>query len=83
MCKWGTTTPVMVLRPADLSCTGLAVAQSVPVDSCIASIVEALAAAGIGTRGSCCGHYNRDGVGKIELDDGRDLLIIAPRKVGH
>jgi len=46
----------------------------VPVDACIAPIVQALNDAGIETLGSCCGHGIMSG--DIRLADGRILTII-------
>jgi hypothetical protein len=68
-----TSTPVAVVIPADLSCTGEERLATKGIDSCIASIVEALHNAGIKTRASCCGHGRGDG--EIVLDDGRTLII--------
>ena len=73
MCKWGTTKPVFLVIPADLSHTGEAIMETVDIDSCIADIVMALAHSGILTRGSCCGHGKADG--EISLQDGRQLII--------
>ena len=44
------------------------------IDNCIARIVAALNAAGIGTISSCCGHGNPPGY--IALEDGRELAIM-------
>ncbi len=49
--------------------------RSIGVDKCIASLVQALNTAGVGTVASCCGHGK--GLGNIALCDGREL-IIAP-----
>ena len=61
MCKWGTHTTLSINN------------KSVFIDSCIASIVEALNAAGIKTIASCCGHKRN--FGSIVLADGRELLV--------
>ena len=76
MCKWGTTTPVHVKIPADLSCTGEERWKDAQIDSCIAPLVRALQEGGIDMRGSCCGHDERPG--HIDLQDGRGLLILSP-----
>ncbi len=68
MCKWGDTTEVRLCKPKRFSGKIF-----VAVDSCIASIVQALNSAGIETTGSCCGHDK--GRGSITLADGRELLI--------
>ena len=68
MCEWGTVTQVRLMRPKAVSGR-----THVLVDSCIASIVQALNDAGIETTGSCCGHGNRPGI--ISLFDGRELLV--------
>ena len=44
------------------------------VESCIASIVQALNDSDIQTVASCCGHSNRPG--NIVLGDGRELVIM-------
>ena len=48
------------------------------IDSCIASIVEALQNADINMRGSCCGHNILPG--NIALEDGRVIAIFPNRK---
>jgi hypothetical protein len=75
MCKWGTTTDVMVKIPADLSATGKERWAVKPIDSCIADIVNALQRGGIDMRGSCCGH-GKD-FGNIILQDGR-IISVCP-----
>ena len=75
MCKWGTSTAIMLTIPRDLSYTGEARQKLVDVDMCIAPLVSALNAAGFTTVASCCGHGK--GPGNIALADGREL-IIAP-----
>ena len=47
--------------------------KSVCIDWCIHHIVSALNAAGIRTVACCCGHGKQDG--RIDLDDGRVLII--------
>lgn len=76
MCKWGTTTPVAVKIPADLSCTGEEYWKAAKIDSCIADLVRALQLSGVDMRGSYCGHGKT--LGSIELADGRTLLILEP-----
>jgi hypothetical protein len=73
VCEWGTTTPVRVKIPADLSCIGEERWKDVAIDSCIAPIVSALQSGGIDMRGSCCGHGDLPGC--IHLQDGRVLVI--------
>lgn len=73
MCKHGDTVRVRVKISADLSHTGEAYFNEVWIDRCIAPIVDALQKAGIDMRGSCCGHG--EGVGEINLQDGRDIYI--------
>ena len=75
MCK-GKTVLLRVKIPADLSCDGRQRWKRVPIDSCIASLVEALQEGGVDMRGSCCGHGQRNG--HIDLEDGRGLLILSP-----
>lgn len=45
------------------------------IDACIAPIVKALNEGGIDTTASCCGHGT--GPGRIDLADGRVLLLVA------
>ena len=45
------------------------------IDRCIHQIVAALNAGGISTVASCCGHGKMPG--RIDLEDGRTLAIIA------
>jgi len=78
MCKHGSNTLVEVKIPADLSCSGKEKTKKMKIDSCIASIVEALQNGGIDIRGSCCGHNILPG--NIELEDGRMLAIFPNRK---
>jgi len=75
MCEWGTSIPVKVKIPADLSCTGKEKWKVMGIDACIAPIVKALQDYGINMRGSCCGHGKCEG--DIELADGRGLLILS------
>ena len=78
MCRWGTTRNVRVRIPADLSHTGKVRWKNVPIDLCIADIVEALQNGGIDMRGSCCGHEREDGY--IYLQDGRTLKICREKE---
>ena len=75
MCMYGKVKYVRVKIPADLSCTGREKWRDVQIDSCIAPIVRALQDAGIDMRGSCCGHGR--GIGDIQLQDGRRLLVLS------
>ena len=75
MCEYGTTVPVRVKVPADLSCSGAASWKEVQIDFCIAPIIKALQDAEIDMRGSCCGHSK--GLGSIHLQDGRELLVLS------
>lgn len=77
MCEWGTSKKVKVKIPADLSFNGRSRWKKMKIDACIAGLVEALQKGGVDMRGSCCGH---GGVGDIELQDGRLLLILPPEK---
>jgi len=51
------------------------------IDWCVHSIIAALNAAGIGTTSSCCGHSTKPG--KIQLADGRVLLIAPTKRSAH
>lgn len=73
MCSWGTTIPVRVKIPADLSFDGMERWKTAQIDSCIASIVRALQKGGVSMRSSCCGHGK--GQGEIILQDGRILKV--------
>ncbi len=80
MCKWGQIQRCWVNIPAGHSYTGRMRLAYKPVDSCIASLVEALNQCGLLTLGSCCGHGR--GPGKIELQDGR-VLLLPQRETYH
>lgn len=67
MCKWGTTTR-MIIRD-----------KPVGVDSCIATLVIALNDGGLPTIASCCGHDKIPGV--ISLVDGRELVIFKSQEL--
>lgn len=74
MCKWGTHKGLRVLVPAVNSHTGEAYwRDDMPIDACIADIVQALNDAGIYTAGSCCGHGQYHGY--IALHDGRWITL--------
>jgi hypothetical protein len=73
MCEWGTTKPVFVKIPADLSSTGEEKWKYESVDACIADIVDALQKNGIDMRGSCCGHGKMPS--EIHLQDGRCVVV--------
>ena len=73
MCDWGNTQQVKVKICAYHSCTGKPKWKLVKIDSCIASLVEALQQGGIDMSSSCCGHGKYPGF--IELQDGRYLVL--------
>ncbi len=73
-----TPVAIKVKIPADLSHTGKEFWKYAQIDACIAPIVKALQDAGIDMRGSCCGHGR--GVGDIELQDGRAVIILNPEQ---
>ncbi len=74
MCVHGTSTTLLLPTPDYDDPDGLRFKlRQWPVDSCIASIVAALNAAGVTTTGSCCGHG--EGAGNILLADGRALIV--------
>jgi len=73
MCLHGDTELVNVKIPADLSFDGKEKWKLAKIDKCIAPIVKALQEGGVDMRGSCCGHEK--GPGKIDLQDGRMLVI--------
>jgi hypothetical protein len=77
--KWGDDVVLEVAIPADLSHTGLAYRKKMGIDRCIAPLVAALNAAGIETRGSCCGHGK--GPGWIMLADRSELTIAEAEDV--
>lgn len=62
MCERGDTRPVV-----------LPDGRTVPVDSCIQPLVQALNLYEVTTTGSCCGHGEKPGM--IALADGRMLLV--------
>jgi len=51
------------------------------IDYCISDLVAALNAANITTVNSCCGHSIMPG--SIILEDGRELIIIDPKKTPY
>lgn len=51
------------------------------IDWCVRQTVAALAAAMIGTTGSCCGHQRM--LGKISLADGRVIAIFPDEEVAQ
>ena len=55
MCKWGTYKDVKLAYPKE--CSGRTV---VPVDSCIAKVIQKLNDEKIYTKGCCCGHGKSD-----------------------
>lgn len=59
MCRQGKTVPVLVQREYNCSTSNW---HAVPVDRCIAPLVQELNNRGIVTLGSCCGHgiFNGD-----------------------
>lgn len=79
MCHWGTDTLLYVPIPAGISHNGQFHWDWKGVDSCIADLVQALNDAGIYTAQSCCGHGS--GRGRIDLHDGRVLLIVSSEEV--
>lgn len=81
MCEWGNTKPLLLKTPAYLSSTGKEKWRIWQIDSCIASIVEALQKGGMDMRASCCGHSR--GIGNIVLSDGRELFICPDYKTGR
>ena len=62
MCNWGSTRTVRLRIQKDLSYTGEERWANKGIDSCISGIVEALQAAGLDMKGSCCGHGAADGM---------------------
>jgi hypothetical protein len=77
MCEWGKCEQVRLFRPNKKGRT------HVPVDSCIAPIVQALQDAGIDTIASCCGHGKIPGSILFRDDDkimgSRELIIVSDR----
>jgi hypothetical protein len=65
---------IKVWIPPELSHTGKGRWERKPIDACIARVVEALNKDGLRTISSCCGHG--DDLGRIDLEDGRALVII-------
>lgn len=54
MCEWNNLSLVKLCQPKEVSGR-----EVVPVDSCIASLVQRLNDIGLHTLGSCCGHNKR------------------------
>jgi len=78
VCSWGEYEEVLVKIPAGLAFSGKAYWTTKKIDRCIAPIVKALQKGGIDMRSSCCGHGKKDG--KIELQDGRTLIIRGEKR---
>lgn len=68
MCEWGTYKTVRLYKAKEFSKR-----TEIPVDACIADIIQALNNYSIETMTSCCGHFKADG--EIALTDGRILII--------
>jgi hypothetical protein len=66
------TVLVEVTIAADLSYTGKERQAVKPLDCCVANLVQVLNAAGVQTRGSCCGHGSE---GEIILGDGHVMKL--------
>ena len=69
---------IKVKVAADLSYTHKERWKHAQIDACIAPIVDALQKGGIDMRGSCCGHGS--GIGDIQLQDGRALIILSKER---
>lgn len=75
MCQDRDSTVVRVCIAPHLSHSGEAYWRDMPIDRCIAPLVKALNDGGILTSQSCCGHGT--GPGRIDLFDGRFLIVVA------
>jgi hypothetical protein len=71
MCRWGTDTILVV--PVKKGDDGQFIWAERKIDSCIASLVQALNDSGFYTSNCCCGHGS--GEGDVILHDGRILTI--------
>ncbi len=71
MCAPGENVDVWVEVPATLSHTGAARRALVPIDRCLAPLIEALNAAGFKTANCCCGHGK--GPPSIVFHDGTEI----------
>lgn len=77
MCKWGIlATQVKLCKPKRNDGGWF-----VPIDPCIASLVQALNDSGFRTEASCCGHGHRPG--SILLEDGREFFIASTYEEGR
>jgi len=77
MCKWGTNRMVRLCQPKEVSGR-----TEVPVDACIAPLVQMLNDFGVHTTGCCCGHgWTKADMGSInyEQDGEQFCLHIWPR----
>lgn len=68
MCKRGTETMVALCRPKLIS--GQFDDDDVPVDACMAPLVQLLNDRGVRTFGCCCGHGEEEGFISLEDDKG-------------
>ena len=73
MCEKLNTTDCLVPVSPDLAHDGRFRWDTMPIDSCIAPMVNALNRAGIFTASCCCGHGEM--LGYIWLHDGRVLIV--------
>ncbi len=71
MCEWGTEKFVKLNRPRPVS--GRLV---IPVDACIAPLVQLLQDHGVRTIGCCCGHGK--GPGFISFEDAEGVVREIP-----
>lgn len=75
MCPHGTSAPLIVYVPPNLSHTARGRITRKPIDACIAPLIQALNEQGVLTANSCCGHQK--GPGAVSLADGRELYLVT------
>lgn len=63
MCKWGTDASVTLSRPMPISGR-----TAIPVDACLAPLIQVLNDYGVHTIGCCCGHDQIGGSVRYEQD---------------
>lgn len=76
VCPCSETVDVECEIPAGLSHTGARRKKVCAIDRCLAPLILALQAAGIGTEGCCCGHGKYDGT--VCFENGIRLIVVWP-----
>ena len=76
MCKWGTDEQVRLCQPRPISGR-----TEIPVDVCIAPLVQMLNDYGVHTLGACCGHGKTNGSISYEQDSKRYEIKLSVSQI--